>query len=69
MKLEKPIVTIDKWLIVDYRDGQQGLIGNVQNHPRFPEGKYVETSRILAMNLEENFVETLNTIYVLKDPR
>lgn len=56
--MEKPEVQIIKWSIVD-----DHLYGLVVDHPRFPAGDSVRTSKIIER--DGNMVETLNTIYKL----
>lgn len=55
---EKPVVQIIKWYII-----ADSLFGDVIDHPRFPAGEFVQTSKILTR--EGDMVETLNTKYKL----
>lgn len=41
------------------------LYGKVEGHTRFEDGKYVRTSRILAIDFDNNIAQTLNTQYEL----
>lgn len=41
------------------------ISGYVYNHPRFKDGTYVYTSKIVYLNLEIGIAQTLNTTYVL----
>jgi len=41
------------------------ITGEVINHPNFPKGAMVETSKIVSFDKDNNTVETLNTIYTL----
>ncbi len=41
------------------------LIGEVYDHPHIPDGKVVNTSKVLYINKEIGIAETLNTVYIL----
>jgi hypothetical protein len=55
---DKPIVKITNWSIA-----RGHLFGDAYEHPRFPDGTFVQTSKIVSQ--EGKTVETLNTIYEL----
>ena len=55
---EKPEVQIIKWYI-----NRDSLFGEVVDHPRFPAGEFVQTSKILSR--KDDRVETRNTKYKL----
>lgn len=57
--MKKPIVRIKNAELVNVGDTYR-LQGNVVDHPRFLEGTFVSTSKIVV-------VETNNTKYVLED--
>ena len=57
---KKPTVRLSNWYYI--ADGQ-ALAGQAYGHPRFPDGMFVHTSKIV--NRVESVVETLNTFYEL----
>ncbi len=59
----KPTVRITDWYITGER-----LFGTVLDHPRLKHAGDVMTSPIVRMDLENNIVETMNTIYTLEKP-
>ena len=46
------------------------LYGDVYGHPKeaLPDGHEIRTSRVLHLDLDNGWAETLNTIYMLGDP-
>lgn len=58
----EPKVTINNWFVAS-----DTLIGNVEDHPRFENGRFVRTSRIVNLDREGGLCETLDTIYILGD--
>ena len=57
---EKQSAKLKNW----WYDGFQ-LLGNVYDHPRFPDGAEIYTSKVLYINKEIGIAETLNTVYIL----
>jgi hypothetical protein len=57
----KPEVRIENWQRVGHI-----LTGNVYDHPRFLDGTFVYTSRIMGGATQH--VETMNTVYKLGTP-
>jgi hypothetical protein len=74
--MQKPLVTIENWAVVQravalsYEELQPGrhLVGKVVGHRTLPDAKFVYTSPILSVNLNEGRVETRNTVYQLGRP-
>lgn len=56
--MSKPRVKLENWI-----DHEVQLGGDVYGHPRFPDGTFVRTSRVVERRDGE--VETLNTVYEL----
>lgn len=56
----KPIAVLDEWTRVF-----SSLMGTVRNHPYLPDGEFIVTSMIVKIDEENNFCETLNTVYEL----
>lgn len=71
--MQKPLVTMENWAVVQnvispsYEALQPGkhLMGYVFGHARLPNRKFIYTSPILRVNINERLVETLNTVYQL----
>jgi hypothetical protein len=69
----KPIVRLENWEYIEFPFPR--LVGNAYDHPRFPAGQEVWTSRILGHGGETGSrplllgqgvqVETKNTVYTL----
>lgn len=57
----KPIVSMKCWFISDGR-----LYGDAYGHPRFLNGSFIHTSRIIKIikRGDNKIVETRNTIYI-----
>ena len=72
--MRKPLVAIENWAVVDsvvssgFEELKPGkhLMGNVLGHTGLRSTKFVYTSRIV--NVCNEFVETLNTLYQLGEP-
>lgn len=62
---DKPQARIEQW----YVDHYDRLVGIVFNHPNFPDGAEVVTSRVVEWNKANNHAETKNTNYILGVPR
>ena len=61
----KPTVRIANSYRVPFFGGGLYLAGNVLDHPRFEEGYFIHTSRILSE--VDGIVETENTLYEIVD--
>ncbi len=46
----------------------QSLEGYVYNHPTHKDGQYIRTSRIIQLNIEEGWVKTVYSTYLLGKP-
>ena len=65
----RDVVTIEDWYIVGDESGIGFLSGKVYNHPRFESGKFVTTSRIDTIDLDNRRVVTSSgTTYKLGTP-
>jgi len=62
--MEKQKAIIKDWVISDLRD-KQVLIGHIVEHPKFQQGQRITTSYLVKLDIENNTVETQNTIYKL----
>lgn len=62
---DKPQARLEQWF-VDYYDR---LVGIIFNHPDFPDGTEIITSRVVEWNHEKKHAETKNTNYILGAPR
>ena len=61
----KPMARIEDWFI-----GPHDLLyGKVYGHHRFPDGTEITTSRVVRFDREKNQAITLNTEYILGEPR
>ena len=51
------------------RWNREQLVGYVYNHPnpRFADGKWIRTSRLVWIREDVGLAQTLNTLYVLRD--
>lgn len=60
----KQSARLEKW---SYYMGYFGpeLSGFVYDHPRFTDGDFIYTSRVIMINKEIGIAETLNTVYIL----
>jgi hypothetical protein len=73
MKLHKPAVRIEDWVVVpgpntgSFRALSPGtlLAGRVSGHPRIEEGSFIFTSPVVHVDVEHRVVETKNTAYML----
>lgn len=63
--MNKKEVRIENWYTTYYYDGKPVIHGSVYGHDRFEDGKNVRSSAIINVDLENNQIETLNTIYKL----
>lgn len=61
--MTKPTVRIKDWYITGGR-----LFGVAINHPQLPHDGDVMTSPLVSVDLPNNTVETMNTIYKLENP-
>lgn len=52
-------------LILNWHPYLHGLRGQVFGHPKFKEGDWIVTSRIIKLDEENKVCETLNTIFTL----
>ena len=43
------------------------LEGYVKGHPTLPDGRYIQTSPLLRLDIPERSAETMHTVYVLQD--
>ncbi len=74
--MKKPLVTIENWAVVQravalsYEELQPGkhLIGKVVGHRTLPNARFIYTSPILSVDVNERRVETRNTVYQLGKP-
>lgn len=55
---------IEQW----YIDQNDSLVGAVYGHPRFEDGTYVRTSRVVKLDKATGEAVTRNTEYVLGAP-
>jgi hypothetical protein len=64
---ERPPVILQRWRYS--RVSREQLVGYVYNHPnpRFADGKWIRTSRIVWIREDVGLAQTLNTLYVLRD--
>lgn len=62
--MAKPFVVIQNWTVCN-GDGYKFMRGQVIGHPDFTNGDVIRTSRIVNIDLDNDEVETLNTIYKL----
>lgn len=60
----KQSARLEKW---SYYMGYHGpeLSGLVYDHPRFADGDFIYTSRVIMINKEIGIAETRNTVYIL----
>lgn len=65
MSEEKQKATIKNWREVQW--AKTCIIGEVYNHPKFKAGDPIRTSPVVRW-IDENTVETMNTIYTLENP-
>lgn len=63
--MNKKLVKIENWYTTYYYDGKPVIHGSVYGHDRFEDGKNVRSSAIINVDLENNQIETLNTMYKL----
>jgi hypothetical protein len=65
---ERPPVILRQWSYS--RFNREQLVGNVYNHPnpRIADGKRIRTSRLVWLREDIGLAQTLNTLYVLRDP-
>lgn len=61
--MEKLTARLENWYIIN--EVLWGHIFDQSGFPRFEDGTLVRTSRIEKLNLEEQWVETRNTVYTL----
>ena len=64
---ERPPVILQQWRYS--RWSREQLVGYVYNHPnpRFADGKWIRTSRLVWIREDVGLAQTLNTLYVLRD--
>ena len=62
--MEKQKSCLVEWQVVDFGSCYV-LTGQVVNDPRFDDGEYVRTSKLIRVDFEKKEAETLNTIYTL----
>lgn len=60
MEKVKQSARLEEWFV-----GPHGLYGKVFDHPSIPDGKIVQTSRVVTFDKEKNLAITKNTEYVL----
>lgn len=69
---------IENWALVNNDDGFKApeqikyfIIGNVYGHPnpKHYDGKEIQTSTIVDLDIERKYVKTRNTEYELGDPK
>ena len=72
--VSKPEVSIDRWAFRTPPDPYKApealptvLTGHVEDHPSLPDGP-TTTSRVVRISIVDKEVETLNTLYRLKEP-
>ena len=58
---------IDKWLIYG-KPPRCGLMGTITNDKRFGDGKFVQTSKLIRLDLGGKRAQTMNTLYELGEP-
>lgn len=65
MSADKPTARIENWCVGD----NDRLFGQVYDHPSFPDGTEVVTSRVVEWDSTRKRATTKNTNYILGEPR
>ena len=73
MKLQKTMPKLENWKIVKHAPSlytapelmTPTLVGNVYNHEKHSDGKMVQTSNLVALNIQQRIGVTKNTVYDL----
>lgn len=58
-RIKKPRIRLENWSMWG-----TGLAGNAVNHPRLGN-RFIRTSKVIFMDPEQRYAETLNTVYEL----
>lgn len=62
----KPIIRVTKWSIGKTFHSNEVLYATTcDEHPRFPVGERIQSSRIIHKDEKNKVIETLRTIYIL----
>ena len=56
---------LEKWFIGKSYNGGDMIYGYVYDNPRFPDGDFVHTSRVVELDANLKWCKTLNSTYEL----